>query len=407
MKRQGRLFEQIIDPANIRHAWLRCLRGKRRKAEVIRFSRDLDDRLREIHRRLSALEPQWGDYESFVVREPKTRIISAVALDQRIMHHAIMNVLEPIFDRHLVYHTYACRKGKGTHAAVRYALRCTRRHAWFVKLDVRRYFDTIDHLVLKSQLRRLIKDGRVLYLLDGVIDSYRTVPGKGLPIGNLTSQFFANHYLSSHDHTMMEREKAEAYLRYMDDMVMYAGSVIDSRRLAEASRQFCAATLQLELKEPVIQRCSGGVAFLGFLVRPQGIYLTAESKRRFRRRAVQIGRELHSGAIDEAQASQRANGVNAALLLARSRRFRATVWHGADLGHEPDSPGRQLEQQRLQLHGCQPEQQQPAQPEQQQRVPRRVPLSPAATQADSSKAEPVRPAVGQRSGGNRAALSFR
>jgi retron-type reverse transcriptase len=108
------------------------------------------------------------------------------------MHHALMNILEPVFERSLIYHSYACRKGKGTHAAVLYAFKQCRKGGYFVKLDVRKYFDSIDHEILKDCIARYIKDVRVLFLLDQIIDRYETAPGKGVPIGNLTSQFFAN-----------------------------------------------------------------------------------------------------------------------------------------------------------------------------------------------------------------------
>jgi retron-type reverse transcriptase len=129
--------------------------------------------------------------------------------------HAIINVLEGVFERLFIYHTYACRKGKGTHAAARYAFKCAERSTYFLKLDVRKYFDSIDHTVLKSLLCRIIKDTRCLELLFSVIDSYvscHTAPdsaSRGLPIGNLTSQFFANLYLSPLDHFVLEQLKPE------------------------------------------------------------------------------------------------------------------------------------------------------------------------------------------------------
>jgi len=261
------------------------------------------------------------------------------------MHHAIMNVLGPIFDRQQVYHSYACRKGKGTHAAVLYAFDRSKRYPRFVKLDVRKYFDSIDHDVLKERLRRIIKDDRTSFLLDGIIDSYERSAGRGLPIGNLTSQFFANHYLSSHDHQVIEREGVWSYVRYMDDIVMWTESASECRRLANTSQEYCSTMLRVALKEPVSGRSADGLPFLGFLVKPHGIYLTAKSKRRLRRRAREVQADVDLGTITESQAAQRANGINAAVLIARSRRFRGTVWHGADFGHEPGQTGRQLEQQ--------------------------------------------------------------
>ena len=164
MKRQNRLFEQIVEYGNIRLAFLKALRGNRSSPAVINFCRDIDRNLAALREKLLALDCGWGNYRSFLITDPKLRVISTAPFEQRIMHHAIMNVLENIFDRPMIYHSYACRKGKGTHAAVRYALRQCGSKPWFLKLDIRKYFDSIDHETLKTQLQKLIKDTRVIAL---------------------------------------------------------------------------------------------------------------------------------------------------------------------------------------------------------------------------------------------------
>jgi retron-type reverse transcriptase len=204
MKRQNRLFERIADYQNIRLAFLKTLRGKRSSAQAILFCGNADGNLETIRRRLNREPITWGGYTSFTITDPKERVISSAPFEDRIIHHAVMNILEPVFEGQMIYHTYACRKNKGTHAAVRYAFSRCKSSPWFLKLDMRKYFDSIDHGVLKKQLARLIKDRGVLKLLDGIIDSYEKTPGAGLPIGNLTSQFFANLYLSSLDHFILE-----------------------------------------------------------------------------------------------------------------------------------------------------------------------------------------------------------
>lgn len=168
-----------------------------------------------------AAEPDWGHYHQFTIYDPKVRVISAAPFCERVMHHAIMNVLEPVFENHLMFHSYACRKGKGIQAAILYAFSCSKAHHWFLKLDIRKFFDSISHQILKNQLRRLFKDTRLLFLLDSLIDSYQTSPATGLPIGNLTSQFFANHYLFAMDHYILEKLRPRAYVRYMDDFVLW------------------------------------------------------------------------------------------------------------------------------------------------------------------------------------------
>ena len=146
MKRQSNLYDPIVDYQNLRMAWLKSIRGKRRSSSVLLFSRDVSANLQSIRNRPTG-SPEWGDYRSFVITAPKKRVISAAVFEERIMHHAIMNILEPIFERHLIFHSYACRKGKGAHAAVLYAFKQCKGRRYFLKLDLRRYFDSIDHAV--------------------------------------------------------------------------------------------------------------------------------------------------------------------------------------------------------------------------------------------------------------------
>ena len=277
-------------------------------------------------------QPDWGHYRSFVVSDPKQRTISSASFDQRVMHHALMNVLEPHFERHLVDHSYACRKGRGTHAAVLQAFHNGKGHGLYLQLDVRKYFDSIDHAVLKLQLRRLLKDSEVLDLLDSLIESYCTSPGKGLPIGNLTSQFFANYYLSGLDHHLLEVLRPRAYVRYMDDFVLWFDSADDRAAAVAAVQTFATAELKLTLKPAAMGTSSQGLAFLGFLIRRDGIFLLQKARKRMRRRAEAIQKDLREGTITEDIASERAVSVNAAVLLARCGAFRAKLWREAASG---------------------------------------------------------------------------
>ncbi|HHU35982.1 MAG TPA: hypothetical protein GXZ47_02000 [Treponema sp.] len=332
MKRQNHLFELIIEYQNIRLAFIKAIRGKRNSTSVLLFCRNIDKNLAKIRKRLETLNPNWGHYRSFTITDPKERIISAAPLEERIMHHAIMNILEPIFERQLIFHTYACRKGKGTHVAVLYAFRHCKSSSYFLKLDVRKYFDSIDHIVLKQQIFRLIKDTRTLFLLVGIIDSYHTDSGKGLPIGNLTSQFFANLYLSSLDHYILEVLKPAGYVRYMDDFVLWGSCTGELQTMLNQIELFTTENLKLTLKTPVLGKTTQGLPFLGFLIKARGIYLLRTSKSRMRKRVKTIQTELSIGKIDELKAAQRANSINAAVLLARTQKFRATLWNGSGFG---------------------------------------------------------------------------
>jgi hypothetical protein len=325
MKRQGSLFEQIVSYNNIRLAFLKALRGNRNSPGVIRFCRNTDKNLAALRERLRSLDCGWGGYHSFLIKDPKPRVISAVPFEQRVMQHAIMNALEGVFDRPMIYHSYACRKNKGTHAAVLYAFKQCGAHPHFLKLDIRKYFDSVNHDALKKMLFRLIKDYRVLQYLFDIIDSYETAPGRGIPIGNLTSQFFANLYLAGMDHYILEKLRPSAYCRYMDDFVLWSPTPAHLRSALEHIDRYVNANLRLELKKPVLDAAQTGLPFLGFLIKPNGIYLQQKSKKRFQSRMKEINAALDRGAISEAQAAVRAQSVLAAIRLARTNALRRKI----------------------------------------------------------------------------------
>jgi retron-type reverse transcriptase len=275
VKRYSRIFEHIIDYHNIRHAFLGAIRGNRKSPAVINFCRNTTKNLSTIREKLRSLACNWGGYRCFLITDPKLRLISTASIEQRIMHHAIIDPLIPIFERPMIYHTYACRAGKGTHAALRYAFGQCKTSPYFLKLDIRKYFDSIDHETLKAQLQRLIKDSRVMALLRGIIDSYETAPGKGVPIGNLTSQYFANLYLSGLDHFILEQLRPAGYCRYMDDFVLWASAQTELKTMLAAVDTYVREKLRLTVKQPVFGSSAKGLPFLGFLVKKEGIYLVA------------------------------------------------------------------------------------------------------------------------------------
>jgi len=192
MKRANHLVIQIAQMENLREAFLRASRGKRGKREVVAFSRELNVNLAALSRGILDGTVAVGDFHSFTIRDPKERIIHAAAFPERVLHHAIINVCEPVFERVAIDDSYACRKGKGREAALARAQSYARGNGWYLQMDVRKYFDSIDHAVLKRALRRKFKDAALLRLFDRIIDSYSTAPCRGLPIGSLTSQHFAN-----------------------------------------------------------------------------------------------------------------------------------------------------------------------------------------------------------------------
>ena len=281
MKRATSLFNQIIDYENIRLAWLKARKGKSSKLVVRRFSQNVNSNLIKVQNNLKSNPPVLSSYTQFTIFDPKERVISVVPFIDRVMHHAIMNILEPVFERQFIFHTYACRKNKGSHKAVLYAHEKARKYKYFIKLDVRKYFDNIDHEILKGLLQHIIKDKKCLNLLSHIIDSYGLgKQGKGLPIGNLTSQFFANFYLSVLDHYILEELKPCGYVRYMDDFILFSNSKNELNLFLEKINQFCVGKLKLELKPHILGRCKDGFSFLGYLINNYEIKLTQKSRRR-------------------------------------------------------------------------------------------------------------------------------
>ena len=320
MKRATSLFNQIVSYENVRLAWLKARKGKRSKPVVRNFYKNVNLNLEKVQKNLKSNPPVLSSYTQFTIFDPKERVISVVPFVDRVMHHAIMNVLEPVFERQFIFHAYACRKGKGSHKAVNYAFKKARTHKYFLKLDVRKYFDNIDHLVLKKLLSKIIKDVECLNLLFALIDSYgmvvstgsttassdsTTASGKGLPIGNLTSQFFANYYLSLLDHYVLEQLKPCGYVRYMDDFLLFDDSKEKLKIFLTQIENFCKNELILELKPPVLGNCKNGASFLGYLIRSDSVKLTQKSRRRKLAKLQRLNYELKMGWIDEEEYTTR------------------------------------------------------------------------------------------------------
>jgi retron-type reverse transcriptase len=332
MKRVSGLFDEAVSYQNIRLAYLKTLRGKRNSVGARLFASDVDGNLETARQRLLAGRVDWNPYRQFTITDPKLRVISAAPFEDRVLHHAIMNVLEPVFERQFVCHTYACRKNKGTHAAILYSFAQCKKYSRFAKFDVRKYFDSIDHDILKEQLRHIINDRRLMAILDSVIDSYETAQDKGVPIGNLTSQFFANLYLSGMDHFILERLRPAAYVRYMDDFVIWTDNAEDSRRSVDNVTAFTASHLKLTLKQTIIGTSKQGLPFLGFLIKQGGIYLTRKSKERVTRNIKAVKYLLFRAAIDENKAAEKARSIVAAIALARAHSLLMKLWNGCRFG---------------------------------------------------------------------------
>jgi retron-type reverse transcriptase len=202
-----------------------------------------------------------------------------------VVQHAVMNICGPVFEKSLISDTYAAIKGRGQHRAVKKAEKNAGKNEFFLKMDIRKYFDSIDHFVLKQLIAEKIKDKKVLYLFSKIIDSYNVTDGKGLPIGNLTSQYFANLYLSKYDHFIKEKMKCKFYVRYMDDFIIWSNDKDFLLKIRDKSKKFLQTELDLKLKAGgIINRVKNGFNFLGYRIFKNKFRLTKRSKERFKRK---------------------------------------------------------------------------------------------------------------------------
>lgn len=302
MKRYGNLWQKLVSFENIFSAFQKAIKGKGNMPYGLYFIRDLEHNLLEIQSQLVDKSYQPGDYQTFFIYEPKKRMISAAPFRDRVVHHCLINIIGPIFEATFIEQSYANQEGKGTHKAIRDVQNAMRHHDYVLHCDIRKYFPSIDHEILKSIIRRKIKDADVLWLIDLIIDGSNPqelvidyFPGddlltpierrKGLPIGNLTSQFFANIYLNGFDHFVKETLGCRFYARYVDDTVVadsnknYLWEVRD-----EMKNYLSTIRLSLHPRKQHIRPVTQGLRFLGQIIYPDRRLLPKTNIRRFMRR---------------------------------------------------------------------------------------------------------------------------
>jgi hypothetical protein len=232
-------------------------------------------------------------------------MIHAPAFRERVAQHAIFNICEPVLDRKLIDDSFACRTGKGTHGALKRAQVFARRYAWFLKLDVRRFFDSVVHTQLLEMLGRVFKDAHLLKLFAQIIGGYETERSRGLPIGSLASQFFANHYLSKLDRTCKQVLRIPGYLRYMDDFILWGHEREDLMKAREGvEKELDGIGLQLK-KRAHPERVRDGVPFLGHTVHPFRMEPDRRARVRFFRKIRSLEWQANEGWIDDLELQAR------------------------------------------------------------------------------------------------------
>ena len=257
-------------------AWEEFARGKHGKPDVQAFERDLADNLLALHDDLAGLTYRHGQYQRFSICDPKPRIIHKASVRDRLVHHAVHRVLYPIFDRLFIADAFSCRIGKGTHRALdrfrRAAWKVSRNHTrtrWVLKCDIRKFFASVDHRILLGILEKAVSDAKTTALLRNIVESFSTDGrlGAGLPLGNLTSQLFANVCMNEFDRFVKHRLKVWQYVRYADDFVLLSASRDRLFNLLSPIMAFLRDELRLDLHpdKVFLKTFASGVDFLGWV----------------------------------------------------------------------------------------------------------------------------------------------
>jgi len=325
---------EIADLHNLAAAFHAAARGKCGRGDVEEFRRNVDQELAALRAGLLDGSLVLGRMRRFRIRDPKPRTIHAPCFRERVLHHAVMAHVGPVLERSLGFDTYACRTGKGALAAVKRAGMHLERYQWYAQMDIRSYFASIDHAVLFGLLRRKFKDRALLALLARIIATHRDAEGRGLPIGALTSQYFANFYLGGVDRLLVEGCRVHGFVRYMDDLVWWTHDRTAARAALATARDYLEQTLRLEVKLPVqVGRSCHGISFCGYRILPGRLLLSRRRRQRYRAIRKAAERCWQDGEID-ARGLQSAYSTAWALTMHAD----AAAWRRAELRRRPLEP---------------------------------------------------------------------
>ena len=270
-------------------AWDEFKKGKRNKLDVQKFEYNLEDNVFQLHQKLKTKTYKHSTYKSFYIQDPKLRRIHKACVKDRVLHHAVFRILYPIFDFTFISDSYSCRIKKGTHRAVNRLQKFARkvsenntRDCYILKCDIKKFFDSIDHNILISLIQKKIKDNETIWLIKEIIKSFSTSLNKGLPLGNITSQLFANIYLNELDQFIKHKLKIKYYIRYCDDFVIINENREYLERITPQISLFLNKVLKLSLHydKIIIRKYHRGIDFLGYISFPYHRILRTKTKKR-------------------------------------------------------------------------------------------------------------------------------
>lgn len=307
-------YDNLIALENLFQAWDEFVVGKKKKSDVQRFARFLEDNLFFLRQELKNKTYKHGSYKSFYVHDPKQRHIHKASVADRVIHHLLYSYLYEVFDKTFIYDSYSCRIDKGTHKAVERLQQFTRQVSknytgacWVLKCDIKRFFASVDHTILLDLLITKIHDEDITRLLSEVIQSFSVEEAKGIPLGNLTSQVFANIYMNEFDHFVKEELRIKHYIRYADDFIFIATHKEDLEEIVPLLANFLKFHLQLELhpEKIILRKHTWGIDFLGYILLPHDVILPRTKTRiRLFVKLQQRAGEMKEGKIAEESFNQ-------------------------------------------------------------------------------------------------------
>jgi retron-type reverse transcriptase len=302
------MYSELCSYNNLELAWRKAKKHKTLRLYVIEFEKNLKENLSLLRTELLLHSYRPLPLKTFILRDPKTRIISKSDFRDRVVHHAICNIIEPIFDKAFIYDSYANRIGKGTHKAIerfdyfkRKATKNNAKNCFVLKADIKHYFDTVDHKILLSIIKRQVWDKKILFLIRTILENHNTKhKGKGMPLGNLTSQFFANVYLNELDKYVKHDLRAKHYIRYVDDFVIFSQSKKQLEEHKENINLFLkkALDLELHLEKSKVFSIKRGTTFLGLRIFVHHKLLKKSNIRKFKNKLCRLTKLFSKKEID-------------------------------------------------------------------------------------------------------------
>ncbi|MEK7461637.1 MAG: reverse transcriptase/maturase family protein [Patescibacteria group bacterium] len=309
----GRIFDHIISVENLFSAWREFKKNKKKKPDVIAFSLNLENNIFELRDELTTGDWICDGYKKFSINDPKPRCIHKATVKNRLLYQAVYRILYPLFDKIFIFDSYSSRNGKGTHAGIRrlniflqklsanytkpvYALKC----------DVRKFFGSIDHKILLVLLKQKIDCPETLELLEKIINSFHKTPGKGLPLGNVTSQIFANIYMNLFDQHVKKQLGIKYYIRYCDDFVILSLCPRSLIELLPLLQEFLMINLKLILHpdKVIIRKLHQGIDFLGAVLLPHRIVSRTRTVRRIVKKSAKLLQKLQANKITKDRLNQ-------------------------------------------------------------------------------------------------------